>query len=831
MAEKYQPQKIEQKWQHRWQEQDLFRTRDDPTRRKFYYLDMFPYPSGDLHMGHMRNYIIGDVVSRYRVMQGHNVLHPMGYDAFGLPAENAAIERGVHPAKWTHQCIPSMRRQFDSLGISFDWSRQVNTCEPEYYRWDQWFFLKMLERGLAYRKTAPVNWCPDCRVVLANEEIVGGKCWRCESPAEKKDLEQWFYRITEYADRLLDDLDLLDDWPKRVREMQRNWIGRSEGVEFDMQVEGSDAEIRVFTTRADTVYGITYMVLAPEHPLVEKLTTPENRSAVEGIKRKAQTLTAIDRASTGIPKEGAATGSSAINPMNDERVPIWVADYVLMEYGTGAIMAVPAHDQRDLEFARSQGLPVRVVIQPEGEELDADTTCGEHSRTMPEAFVEPGVQVNSGPFDGLPSEQAKVKIAEYMEKHGIGQRTVNYRLRDWLVSRQRYWGTPIPVVYCDACGVVPVPEEQLPVVLPTDLPFSATGGSALEKSEEFINTKCPECGGAGRRETDTLATWSNSSWYYLRYADPNNADLPFARDQVDYWLPVDQYVGGVEHAVLHLLYSRFFTKVLQDIGLLNFSEPFSRLFTQGMIYKDGAKMSKSKPNTVSPEEIISQYGADSARTFILFIGPPEQDAEWSDAGVEGMYRFLNRAWRLVTDNLERWDPQWREHLPTESPPEAEALRRKVHQTVRKVTGDIERFHFNTAISAIMELVNQMSDYDKSSEVDPAVLSEALENLVVLLSPFAPHLADELWEKMGKSGSVYLESWPTWDDQIAKEVEITVVVQVNGKVRDRLQVPADTPEEELDKLAKAAPRAQSHLAGKEIVKVVVVPNKLVNLVVR
>jgi leucyl-tRNA synthetase len=819
--EKYDAPAIERKWQQRWAEQGLYRTRTDPRNPKFFYLDMFPYPSGDLHMGHLSNYSIGDVISRFRYMQGYNVLHPMGYDAFGLPAENAAIERGVHPAEWTYRCIANMRRQLDSLGISFDWSREVITCDPGYYRWDQWFFLELLKRGLAYRKKAPVNWCSTCKVVLANEEIHGGTCWRCGNPAEKKDLEQWFYRITEYADRLLDDIDLLEHWPDRVRTMQRNWIGRSEGVEFTLAIAGREETIPVYTTRIDTVFGVTYVVLAPEHPLVDAITTPEQRADVEAVRRATQDLSEVDRASTEIPKQGAFTGAYAINPMNGEQAPIWVADYVLMEYGTGAVMAVPAHDQRDLEFARAKGLAVRVVIQPLDSELDAET--------MTEAYVEPGVQVNSGPFDGLPSEEAKVKIAEDMEARGIGQRRVNYRLRDWLISRQRYWGAPIPIIYCDLCGVVPVPEDQLPVLLPTDIEFSAAGGSALQKSESFVHTVCPICRNPAQRETDTLATWSYSSWYYLRYADPQNETAPFTREAVDYWLPVDQYVGGVEHAVLHLLYSRFFTKVLQDMDLVGFSEPFARLFTQGMIYKDGAKMSKSKGNVVGTDEIANRYGADSARTFILFIGPPDQDKEWSDAGVEGTYRFLNRVWRLVTGNLERWDPEWRTHLAAETGA-VPAMRRKTHQTIAKVTEDIERFHFNTAISAIMELVHGLSDYAAEADASRAVLSEALEHLILLLSPFAPHLCDELWEQMGGAGSVYQQCWPTWNDEIAKEVDVTVVVQVNGKLRDRLEVPAGTAREELERLAKASPKVLPYLEGKQIRQVVVVPDRLVNLVV-
>jgi leucyl-tRNA synthetase len=828
---------IEKKWQKHWEQKEVFKTRTEAKREKFYCLCMYPYPSGELHMGHMRNYILGDVIARWHVMKGENVLHPMGFDAFGQPAEQAAIERNTHPAAWTYQCIEKMRRQFRQLGISYDWERELVTCLPEYYRWDQWFFLQLLKKGLAYKKKAPVNWCPRCEIVLADEEIADGKCWRCDGPADRKDLEQWFYRITAYADRLLEDLNLLDEWPERVRTMQREWLGRSEGVEFNLPLAEGEGEIAVFTTRIDTVFGITYVVLAPEHPLVEKLIEDRPQAdAVRAYVKKAARKSELERISEEV-REGVFTGAYAINPVNQEKVPVWVADYVLMQYGTGAIMAVPAHDQRDFEFAKDNNLSLRVVIQPR------DNPLG--SETITEAYEEPGVQVNSGQFDGLDSEIAKTKIAEWMEKNGVGERKVNWRLRDWLVSRQRYWGAPVPVVYCEKCGTVGVPEDQLPVILPEDAPFTGKGGSVLEHMPEFINTACPKCGGAARRDTDTLATWTYSSWYYLRFASPR-ADSIFDRQAVDSWLPVDQYIGGIEHAVLHLLYSRFYCKAMQDLGLVGFSEPFRRLFTQGMIYKDGAKMSKSRGNVVSVDEMCSTYGADAARCFILFMGPPEQDAEWSDAGVEGVYRFLGRLWRVADSHLQHHDPDWSKKIEREAGSRrparlrraqpalssaAEALRRKTHQTLKRVTGDLERFHFHTAISALMELVTQMRQAQEESKepADSLALSEACETLVRMLSPFAPHMASELWEKMGGEGELCFLPWPAWDEAIAKEETITLVIQINGKLRDRITVEAGLPQEELEKIALDSPKVQAHLEGRSIRQVIVVRDKLVNIV--
>ena len=829
MADKYDFQSIEKKWRNRWESADLYKTRTDPGKPKYYYLDMFPYPSGDLHMGHMRNYIIGDVVSRYRTMSGCNVLHPMGFDSFGLPAENAAIDKGIHPAKWTLDCIARMKQQFAKLGISFDWDREVITCLPEYYKWNQWLFLKFLEMGLAFKKMAPANWCPKCETTLANEEAEGGVCWRCGSQVTRKDIDQWFFKITEYADRLLDDIDLLENWPERVRTMQKNWIGRSTGVVINFKVAETGEDLPVFTTRQDTIYGVSYLVMAPEHPMVSKLVAgTEYEAPVQEFIESVRKLTDIDRLSTALEKVGMPIGAHAVNPVNGEKVPIWITNYVLLDYGTGAVMGVPSHDQRDFEFAKKYRLPIRQVIVPEGEKA-------QDPELMVAAYVEPGMQVNSGPFDGMPTDKAKEAIADYMEEKGIGRRQVNYRLRDWLISRQRYWGTPIPVVYCQKCGMVPVPEKDLPVVLPTDVKFTGRGESPLTTSESFINTTCPKCGGPAKRDTDTMATWIDSSWYFMRYASPHETELPFNTKEAAYWLPVDQYVGGVEHAVLHLLYSRFFTKVIQDIGLIDFKEPFSRLFTQGMIYKDGFKMSKSRGNVVSPDFICGKYGADTGRLFILFIGPPDQDAEWSDQGIEGVFRYLNRVWRFFDANITNYRKDWEETLSgADLSAEERNMRRKTHQTVQKITFDIERFHFNTAVSALMEMMNDLSafrekGFSAKSKTGPAVLSEAMEKLALLLGAFVPHLADELWEHMGKSNTTYESSWPNYDPEIAKADEVTIVLQINGKLRDRITAPADASREDLEAMALENAKLQEHLAGKPVKKVIVVPGKLINIV--
>jgi len=829
VADKYDFATIEPKWQKIWQQRELFKTTRRDDQEKFYYLDMFPYPSGELHMGHVRNYIIGDVVARYKRMQGYNVMHPMGWDAFGLPAENAAIERQIHPAQWTEECIDRMKIQLDRLGLGFDWSREVNTSSPDYYKWTQWLFLQLYHNGLAYRGEATVNWCPSCQTVLANEELEGEVCERCGTPVEMRRAPgQWFLGITQYAQRLLDDLELLDKWPERVRVMQENWIGRSEGVSFKLPLDGRDDYIEVFTTRIDTIYGITFMALAPEHPLVEELTAgTQYEEPVKKFVRQALAVGERRHEAADVEKEGMFIGSYAVHPLTGELIPIWVTNYVVMEYGTGAIMAVPAHDQRDLEFARKYEIPVRVVIQPPGQELDA--------ATMTEAYEEPGIQVNCEQFSGMPSEQAQQAIADYLEQQGIGGRTVNYKLRDWLVSRQRYWGCPIPIIYCDKCGEVPVPEEDLPVLLPTDAEFKPTGESPLARVDEFVNTICPNCGGPARRETDTMTTFTCSSWYYLRYTSPKADEIPFRREDADYWLPVDKYVGGIEHAVRHLLYARFITKVLYDLGDISFPEPFSELFTQGMIYKDGAKMSKSKGNVVTPDEINQRYGADTGRLFILFVSPPDQDAEWSDQGVEGAYRFLRRVWRLVTDNTDKFRTDWAELLEVNSNEGQRAIRRKTHQTIQAVSEDIEQMGLNTTVSGLMELTNDLLLFAGQAHCDDdgscAVLSEGIQALLLLISPLAPHIADELWTRLGLPDTTYEQSWPQADEGVAAAEQMTIVVQVNGKLRDKLLVPAGTDMEQVQQLALASEAVQRHIQGKEIKRIIPVPGKLINIVVQ
>ncbi len=827
MSDRYDFKTIEAKWQKKWDEQDMYAVRDFGNRPKYYCLEMFPYPSGKLHMGHVRNYSIGDVIARFKRMNGYDVLHPMGWDAFGLPAENAAIKYGaVHPAQWTMDNINAMREQLKQLGISYDWHREVATCHPGYYKWTQWLFLQLYHRGLAYKKKAGVNWCPSCATVLANEQVKEGTCERCKSLVEKRELEQWFFKITDYADRLLADLKKLEGWPEKVKIMQENWIGRSEGAEITFAVEGHDETITVFTTRPDTVYGVTYMVLAPEHPLVEKLV--EGREQALEIKQFADRVrrqSELDRTSAEAEKIGLFTGAFCINPLNGERVPILVANYVLMEYGTGAVMGVPAHDQRDFEFARKYNLPIRVVIQPAGEEL--------HPDTMAEAYTGDGVMVNSGPFNGTPSREGIKAVTRYLEEKGLGHGRVNYRLRDWLISRQRYWGAPIPIIYCDKCGVVPVPEDDLPVLLPMDVAFKPTGRSPLEEHPDFVNTTCPSCGGRARRETDTMDTFMCSSWYYYRYTSPRDENNPWDPEKVRRWLPVDQYIGGVEHAILHLLYSRFFTKVLYDMKLVDNEEPFTNLLTQGMVLKDGAKMSKSKGNVVSPEDIVAAYGADTARLFILFASPPERDLEWSDQGVEGCYRFLNRVWRLVAPlagSLPAVSIQGNGKLVGVN----KEMHRITHLTIKKVTEDVgNRFNFNTAISAIMELVNAMYQFREVPETDrqPWVLREAVDALLLLLAPFAPHIAEELWELTGHEGSVHQQPWPSYDPEAIVEDEITIVVQINGKVRDRMLVPADIKPQEMVDLVMQQERVRELIGGKKVIKTIPVPGKLVNVVVK
>ena len=828
MADTYESGAIERKWQDYWRQRDLFRTQRREDRPKFYYLDMYPYPSGELHMGHVRNYIIGDAFARYKITGGFSVLHPMGWDALGLPTENAAIKFNVHPIEWTRRCVQSMKADFDRLGISYDWSREIDTSDPEYYRWTQWLFLKLYERGLAYRGPGLVNWCPTCATVLANEQVVGGGCERCDSPVERRDLEQWFFAITKYAEPLLDDLALLDHWPERVVKMQEHWLGRSEGFSFTLDIEGFEEKMEVFTTRIDTIYGVTFMVLAPEHPLVATLTRGTERAQpVAEFCREVMTEDYAVRSAEDTEKKGIFTGASAIHPLSGERVPIWVANYVMMDYGTGAIMAVPAHDQRDFEFARKYGIPVRVVIQPEGEALDGDT--------MTEAYVGDGVQVNSGEFSGPGNREALENIADHMEAAGMGRRDLNWRVRDWCISRQRYWGAPIPIVYCESCGVVPVPEEDLPVLLPEDVESTVTGDSPLSRHEGFMNTTCPGCGGPARREPDTMDTFVYSSWYYLRYPSPHEDSAPFDRDDVEYWLPVDQYVGGIEHATGHLLYSRFITKVLNDLGWVSFREPFASLFTQGMVYKNGAKMSKSKGNVVTPDEINDRYGADTGRLFSLFMGPPAQDTEWSDEGVVGSYRFLWRVWRLITEHRELFTADWRDHLEGEGGEGRRAMRRKTHQTILKVTSDFEEMAFNTAVAAIMELANELGDWvgalDADDPGDRAAFSEGATTLLLLLSPIAPHICDELWERLGLPPALIEQPWPEADESLAAEEIITIVVQVMGKVRDNVRVPAGTDMQQVVELALASEKVQRHIGGGEVVKTIIVPGRLINLVVK
>ncbi|HEY3417123.1 MAG TPA: leucine--tRNA ligase [Armatimonadota bacterium] len=835
MNERYEPTAIEEKWQQRWTEEKIYESVAGGDRPKFYFLDMFAYPSGDLHWGHIRNYTIGDVVARYKLHQGFNVMHPTGFDAFGLPAENAAIKRGVHPRKWTFKNIANMESQFRRMGYSYDWSREIITCEPEYYKWNQWFFIQLFNAGLAYKRKSPVNWCPECQTALANEQVTNGACERCGTGVVKRLMEQWYFRITRYAERLLDGHAQLD-WPEDVVLMQKNWIGKSQGVEFGWQIDGHPETLEVFTTRPDTVFGVTYMVLAPEHPLVDKLTTPEQRPAIDALRAEVSGMSEIDRTSTELEKKGAFTGAFAINPMNGERVPIWVANYVMMEYGTGAIMAVPAHDQRDFEFARKYTLPIRIVIAPEGTNLDPDS--------MPESFEAEGVMVNSDPYNGLPSDVSWVKIAEDMEARGIGKRTTNYRLRDWCISRQRYWGTPIPMVYCEQCGIQPVPDDQLPVLLPDDVQFTGAGESPLTTSETFMHTTCPQCGGPARRDADTMDTFMDSSWYFLRYCSPHAADRAFDPADVRYWMPVDTYIGGREHATMHLIYARFFTMALHDLGLVDFDEPFLRLFNQGIVTSGGKKMSK-RSGAVPPNDVVNEFGADVARLFILFMAPAGERAEWGidpatgkaytvPPGMDGLSRFLNRAWRNIAQYLGQFRPDWSSVVAQTSFTEAaRSVRRKTHQTIQRVTDDIERFQFNTAISAMMELVNELYAYTaKGLADDEAAIawSEAVETLVRLLSPFAPHIGCELWEALGHTDALPLAPWPAYDRAVAAAESIEVPVQINGKIRDRLTVPAGTDKATLERIALESAAVQRHLTGVTIRKVIVVPGKLVNIVV-
>lgn len=824
VQERYSFTEIEKKWQGRWEEDKPYKVQEDPGKEKYYCLEMFPYPSGNLHMGHVRNYSIGDVVARFKAMQGFNVLHPMGWDAFGLPAENAAIKNGIPPAKWTLANIDNMRLQLKSMGISYDWDREFATCLPDYYKWTQWLFLQFYKNGLAYKKKAHVNWCPSCATVLANEQVVDGACERCDTEVEKKALEQWFFRITDYAQELLDSLEELPGWPDKVKTMQENWIGRSEGAEIHFTAEKTGDVIPVFTTRQDTVFGVTYMVLAPEHPMVEKLIAgTELEKPVKDFVKKVQQMTEVARTSTETEKEGIFIGAYVINPLNQEKVPVWVANYVLYEYGTGAVMGVPAHDERDFAFAKKYDLPIRIVIQPKGEELKLED--------MTTAYDGQGVMVNSGDFSGNPNTEGLKKVASHLENIGKGLVKINYRLRDWLISRQRYWGAPIPIIYCDKCGALPVPDKDLPVMLPLDVEFRPTGESPLNYAADFLHTTCPECGQRARRETDTMDTFVCSSWYYLRYSDPHNSQAAFDRNKVDYWMNVDQYIGGVEHAILHLMYARFFTKALSDFNLVTVREPFRNLLTQGMVLKDGTKMSKSKGNVVSPEEIIKKYGADTARLFILFAAPPERDLEWSDQGVEGAYRFLNRVWRLVYNYLQDEKNKATSASDILNSDDKD-MRRVLHTTIKKVTEDIEqRFNFNTAISAIMEMVNALYQYREKDVQNKELLKETIDALAIMLAPFAPHFAEELWEITGHTGSVHLQSWPVYDKDALVAEEIEIVLQINGKVRDRITIPAQLSREEMEKMVLEMDRAQAAMEGKTVVKVISVPGKLVNIVVK
>ena len=844
--ERYDPRQIEEKWSARWQANpQLYAAERDSTKAKYYVLEMLPYPSGALHMGHVRNYAIGDALARYMWMNGYNVLHPMGWDSFGLPAENAAIQNNTPPREWTLHNIANMKAQMKRLGFAYDWSREVTTCFPEYYKWNQWFFLKLYEKGLAYRKKSKVNWCPKCATVLANEQVLAnGCCWRHEDTlVEQRELEQWFLRITHYAEELLRDLEQLSGWPEKVRTMQRNWIGRSEGTLVDFKLDGTagpaGSTIPVFTTRVDTIFGATSVQLAPEHPLVADLAAHNQvlQQSVANLiseQRKAKETGDIGE----IEKHGVNTGRYAINPYNGEKVPIWVANYILMDYGTGAIMSVPAHDERDYEFAKKYKLEIRLVIVPAGD--DPEATVAEP--VLPFTTMN-GTLVNSGPFSGLSCEDAIRKMAAYAEQHGFGKATVTYRIKDWGISRQRYWGTPIPMLYCEKDGIVPVPEKDLPVILPEKVEISLTGGSPLGRVPEFVNATCPKCGGPARRETDTMDTFVDSSWYFYRYTDARNGRAPFDSQIANYWFPIDQYIGGVEHAILHLIYSRFWTKFMRDMGLIRNGEPVERLFTQGMVIKDGAKMSKSLGNVVVPDEMIARYGADSARLYSLFAAPPDRDLDWQDAGIEGIQRFLGRVYRFVVRNssveMPPASPTTQDTLETMSlPPEARAIQSKLHQTIKRVSTDFQgRWHFNTSIAAIMELVNALyAVEDRAARAPEKVFprplaAEVQRTLVLLLAPFAPYLAHELWEMLGEKGDLLKAAWPKFDPELAKEEELEIPVQINGKLRCVIVVPADATKELIEERALAEPKVQAAVAGKQIVKIIVVAGKLINIVLR
>jgi len=830
LSSRYEPQDLELKWQKIWDENGTFECTEDTSKPKYFLMEMFPYPSGRIHMGHVRNYCLGDVLARFRRLQGYNVLHPIGWDAFGLPAENAAIQNNTHPGKWTYSNIAYMRDQLKRMGYAYDWKREIATCRPEYYRWEQEFFLKCLEKGLVYRKEAPQNWCPSCHTVLANEQVVDGKCWRCDSIVEQKDLTQWFFRITAYADELLADLKKLEGgWPSRVLTMQHNWIGRSTGAEIVFPLEGREGEIKVFSTRADTLFGVTFMTLAPEHPLVESLIAGrENEAEIRAFIERTRNMDRLDRQSENLEKDGVFTGAYCINPFTGDRIPIWLGNFVLADYGTGAVMAVPAHDQRDFEFARRFGIDIKVVVCPEGQELDP--------ASMTEAYTESGIMVHSGEFTGMPNDAGREAVIAKLAETGKGGATVNYRLRDWNISRQRYWGAPIPVVYCEKCGVQPVRQEELPVLLPLDVKTCEDGRSPLPSTPSFVDAVCPCCGGPARRETDTMDTFVESSWYFLRYTAARKEDGAFDEEALKYWMPVDQYIGGVEHAILHLLYARFFTKMLRDCGYLpeGIDEPFKNLLTQGMVLLGGSKMSKSKGNIVDPDAMVKKYGADTVRLFCVFAAPPERDFDWSDSGIEGAARFVNRVWRMFVEMQPLLKPvKPCSDMSAAGNDAIRALRLCEHSTVKKVGDDIaERNQFNTAIAAIMELVNAINQYREelaATEEGRMALSSAMSTVLMLLFPFTPHFCEEIWQELGHETLLDEESWPQWQEEALKKDVITIVVQVNGKLRGRVEVPAGSSREDVEKAALAEPSIVHHLEGKTVRKVIVVPGKLINVV--
>ena len=823
MKERYEFKRIEKKWQTYWEENKSFKTVEDDSREKYYVLEMFPYPSGKLHMGHVRNYSIGDVVARFKHMRGFNVLHPMGFDSFGLPAENAAIKNGTPPAEWTFRNIEEMTEQLKQLGISYDWEREVETCNPNYYRWMQWIFVQFFNKGLAYKKENPVNWCPSCQTVLANEQVIDGACERCHTPVGKKNLSQWYFKITDYAERLLDNLKKLPGWPNKVKLMQENWIGKSIGANVNFKIDGTDKIMKVFTTRADTLFGCTYMVMAPEHPYLEELVQgTEYEEEARRYMQEVQHMDEIERTSTVKEKTGVFIGKYAINPVNGKKVPIFISDYVLMGYGTGAIMAVPAHDQRDFDFAKKFDLEIIPVVESKDPSVDIND--------LKEAFVAEGTMINSGEYDGMNNREVIPMMVDWLAEHNSGEKTINYKLRDWLVSRQRYWGTPIPMVFCDDCGWVPEKEENLPVLLPEDVEFTGKGESPLTTSKSFVECSCPKCGGKARRETDTMDTFLDSSWYFLRFCDPHNDEKIFEKKKVDYWMNVDQYIGGVEHAILHLMYARFFEMALSDMGLVTAEEPFKNLLTQGMVNKYGKKMSKSLGNVVSPEEIIEKYGADTARLFILFAAPPEKELDWSDEGVEGSYRFLNRVWRLIREFKEKVDNSGGA-INIKSVNDKK-LNSKLNATIKKVTDDIEkRFNFNTAISSIMELVNELYKYKQGEDLNTPLLEDAITKLVTLLSPFTPHICEEMWHELGKEESLIGVRWPDYDESALVEDVKTIVIQINGKLKERLSLPAGLSGADLEEKVLEEPNVASLIQDVNVVKTIAVPDKLVNFVVK